>query len=102
MIHKNLNSKNKHVSLFLNNTCDMTTKLTLTINDEVIRSAKLYAQSKEKSLSKLVENYLKSLAMTTDKSPALAPEILKLKGKLKLPKNFDYKKELANAISKKY
>jgi hypothetical protein len=80
----------------------MTTKLTLTINDEVIRAAKLYARSKEKSLSKLVENYLKSLAMGNEKSPALAPEILKLKGKLKLPENFDYKKELSQAISQKH
>lgn len=80
----------------------MTTKLTLTINDEVIRAAKTYARLKEKSLSKLVENYLKSLAMTTEKTPAFMPEILKLKGKLKLPENFDYKKELADAISKKH
>jgi len=80
----------------------MTTKLTLTMNDEVIRAAKFYARSKEKSLSKLVENYLKSLAISSEKYQDLAPEILKLKGKLKLPENFDYKKELADAISKKH
>ncbi|MEO6869719.1 MAG: DUF6364 family protein, partial [Ginsengibacter sp.] len=38
----------------------MTTKLTLTIEDKVISSAKKYAQKKGKSLSHLVENYLKS------------------------------------------
>jgi hypothetical protein len=80
----------------------MTTKLTLTMNDEVIRAAKFYARSKEKSLSKLVENYLKSLAISSEKYQDLSPEILKLKGKLKLPENFDYKKELADAISKKH
>lgn len=80
----------------------MTTKLTLTINDEVIRAAKFYARSKEKSLSKLVENYLKSLALSSEKYQELAPEILKLKGKLKLPEHFDYKKELAETISKKH
>jgi hypothetical protein len=80
----------------------MTTKLTLTMNDEVIRAAKFYARSKEKSLSKLVENYLKSLAISSEKYQYLSPEILKLKGKLKLPENFDYKKELADAISKKH
>lgn len=78
----------------------MTTKLTLTINDDVIRAAKNYARIKEKSLSSLVENYLKSLATTVEKKPFLSPEILKLKGKLKLPRNFDYKKELSEAIYK--
>ena len=38
----------------------MTTKLTLTIEEKVISSAKKYAQKKGKSLSNLVENYLKS------------------------------------------
>ena len=34
-------------------------KLTLTIDPDVIRLAKSYAASQQKSLSKLVENYLK-------------------------------------------
>ena len=40
----------------------MTTKLTLTIEDKVIDSAKEYAKLKGKSLSHLVENYLKSIS----------------------------------------
>jgi len=36
----------------------MTTKLTLTIEDTVIDSAKKYARQKGKSLSDIVENYL--------------------------------------------
>ena len=39
----------------------MTTKLTLTMEDKVIDSAKKYAQKNGKSLSHLVENYLKSI-----------------------------------------
>jgi predicted HicB family RNase H-like nuclease len=38
----------------------MTTKLTLTIDDAVINTAKNYAQKTGKSLSSIVENYLKS------------------------------------------
>jgi hypothetical protein len=79
----------------------MITKLTLTIDGSVISAAKLYAQSKQKSLSHLVENYLKSLVMDADKIDAIDPAILKLKGKLKLPEDFDYKKELGNALPKK-
>ena len=37
----------------------MITKLTLTIEDSVISSAKKYATKKGKSLSAIVENYLK-------------------------------------------
>ncbi len=37
----------------------MTAKLTLSINDEVIESAKQYAKKNETSLSSMVENYLK-------------------------------------------
>lgn len=40
----------------------MTSKLTLSIKKEVIDSAKNYAQETSRSLSELVENYLKVLA----------------------------------------
>ena len=37
----------------------MNTKLTLTIDQSVIEKAKKYAKEKERSLSDLIENYLK-------------------------------------------
>ena len=80
----------------------MTTKLTLTIDDSIIRSAKSYARSTNKSLSHLVENYLKTLVSVSDKKDAINPAVLKMRGRLKLPENFDYKKELADSLSKKY
>lgn len=39
----------------------MTTKLTLSIESSVIEQAKNYAKAHNKSLSRLIENYLKSL-----------------------------------------
>ena len=39
----------------------MNTKLTLTIEQDVIEKAKKYAKDKERSLSSLIENYLKAL-----------------------------------------
>jgi|WetSurSiteA1Bulk_404760.scaffolds.fasta_scaffold150005_2 hypothetical protein len=39
----------------------METKLTLKLEQSVIRSAKKYAQHNNRSLSKLVENYFRSL-----------------------------------------
>ena len=39
----------------------MSTKLTLTMDETVIRQAKSYAKLQESSLSSIIENYLKSL-----------------------------------------
>lgn len=80
----------------------MTTKLTLTMEDKVIDSAKKYARSKGKSLSDIVENYLKSIAADEISNEDLSPKVARLKGVIKLPENFDYKKELADALVKKY
>ena len=40
----------------------MSTKLTLSIEEEIIQEAKEYAKSQGRSLSKIVSEYLKSLA----------------------------------------
>ena len=82
----------------------MTTKLTLTIEDKVIDSAKRYAQKKGKSLSHLVENYLKSISSETkdNKEESISPKVLKLMGVIKLATDFDYKNELGKSLAKKY
>lgn len=80
----------------------MTTKLTLTIDDSVIAMAKKYAKQTEKSLSDIVENYLISLTSKEKKKEEISPRIMNLVGAVKLPKDFDYKKELGKAIAKKY
>jgi len=82
----------------------MNTKLTLTIEQSVIEKAKKYARKKERSLSDLIENYLK--ALTNDEDPKieneLSPTLKSMKGSFKMPKDFDYKKELTNRLSEKY
>ncbi|RZJ29680.1 MAG: hypothetical protein EOO18_12010 [Chryseobacterium sp.] len=82
----------------------MNTKLTLTIEQSVIEKAKKYAQKKERSLSDLIENYLK--ALTNDEDPKieneLSPALKSMKGSFKMPKDFDYKKELTDRLSEKY
>ena len=80
----------------------MITKLTLTLNQEVIDSAKAYAKRNGKSLSAIVENYLRSLDRESEKKEALAPEVKRLLGSVKLSKDFDYKKDLQAAILNKY
>jgi len=80
----------------------MTTKLTLTIEDTVIDSAKEYARQKGKSLSDIVENYLKSISASEESVQVLSPRVARLMGSVKLPEDFDYKKELAKALTEKH
>jgi hypothetical protein len=81
----------------------MDSKLTLSINKEIVRKAKIYAKTKGRSLSDLVENYLKLL---TKNAPIEETEyslrVKSLSGSVNLPADFDYKKELGDALAKKY
>ena len=79
----------------------MITKLTLTLNQQVIESAKAYAKRNGKSLSSIVESYLRSLEQTEEKQ-TLSPEVKRLLGSVKLRKDFDYKRELQEAMIKKH
>ncbi len=79
----------------------MTTKLTLTIDDSVIALAKKYARKQGKSLSDIVEKYLMSLTSKESAEETISPNVLRLKGALSLPEDFDYKSELGKALSKK-
>ena len=82
----------------------MNTKLTLTIEQEIIKRAKDYAKEKNRSLSDIIENYLKVLTKEEQKQKdkRLNPVVKSLKGSFKMPKNMDYKKELRNRLEEKY
>ncbi|UZO81304.1 DUF6364 family protein [Aquimarina sp. ERC-38] len=82
----------------------MNTKLTLTIEKEVIEVAKKYAKAKGQSLSEMVENYFKFVAVDRIKvkENRLSPKVRKLRGIIKTDENFDYKKVLTEELSKKY
>jgi len=84
----------------------MDTKLTLKLDKVVIDKAKDYAASHQKSLSRLIESYLKSL---TDKdSPdsnsniEISPFVQSMKSGVKISTDFDYKKEHRDYLSGKY
>ncbi|MFC5282994.1 DUF6364 family protein [Pedobacter alpinus] len=81
----------------------MNTKLTLTIEQELIQKAKEYAKQKNRSLSDIVENYLKMLIKEEKKELIkLSPVVMSLQGSFKAPKDFDYKAELRNRLEEKY
>jgi len=80
----------------------MNTKLTLTIEQSVIERAKLYAQAQGRSLSDIIEHYLKAITAEYIKPEDASPMINSLRGSFKVPKSFDYKKELSKGLSEKY
>jgi len=82
----------------------MNTKLTLTIEEEVIKIAKHYAKQKGISLSEMVENYFKFITVDRAhiKENQLSPKVKKLRGILKVSDDIDYKQILTEELSKKY
>jgi hypothetical protein len=82
----------------------MNTKLTLTIEKEVIEIAKEYAKERGQSLSEMVENYFKFVTTKRVKlkEKQLSPKVKKLRGIIKLEDNTDYKQILSEEIAKKY
>ena len=81
----------------------MNTKLTLTIEKTIIEKAQKYATVKGRSLSDIVENYLKAITKEdNNESIVLTPIVKSLKGTFKAPGNIDYKKELSKRLTEKY
>ncbi len=86
----------------------MNTKLTLNIEEDIIEKAKEYAKSKNRSVSKLVEEYLRSLAFAKtqkkDKPLSLEPITKELVGmiKVKNPEKINYKDILTKSLIEKY
>ncbi len=83
----------------------MNSKLTLSVNQLVIEEAKQYAKSSGKSLSSIVEEYLKSL--TSEEKITRKKRTLKivqeLKGSVKLPEDSTtYKELLQDSLIEKY
>jgi Family of unknown function (DUF6364) len=83
----------------------MNTKLTLTLDETIIEKAKKVAKKNGRSLSNLIENYLKIISNESKakaKDTELTPIVKSLKGSFKAPSGFNYKDELSKRLSKKY
>ena len=79
----------------------MTTKLTLTVEKSVIDNAKLYAKNTGRSLSEIIESYLAGLTDGQDE-PKISSKLKKIVGSVKLPADFDDKKELKAYFENKH
>ena len=78
----------------------MRTKLTLTVDNSVINSAKEYAREHGESLSAIVEDYFKSITTEKESNPVISDKVRKMMGVISLPEVFDFKKELGNLLPK--
>ena len=81
----------------------MDTKLTLSLDKEIIEAAKVYARKRNTSLSNLIENYL--VSVTTKSKFTLndiSPLVKSLSGVLKLDKKSDRKKQYVDYLANKY
>lgn len=78
----------------------MNTKLTLSIDKEIIEGAKTYAKSHRVSLSKLIENYLNSLTKQTKSKSTVSPIVESLTGII--PNDYNEKDDYRNYIDEKY
>ena len=82
----------------------METKLTLSMDEGVIKKAKEFARENHTSLSQIIENYFISLTRkdkANDKED-ISPLVKSLSGVLQLPGNFDHKKERIKYLEEKY
>jgi len=81
----------------------MDVKLTLKLDQEVIEKAKQYASEKKLSLSRLIENYLNSLTSNKPKNePQISPFVKSLTTGVKIPADYDYKKDRTDYLEQKY
>ena len=85
----------------------MNTKLTLKLNTEVIRQAKNYASSQDRSLSSIVEEYLKALTSQVDSNRdtdeiEISPFVKSMATGVKIPADIDAKAAYASHLMEKY
>ena len=78
----------------------MNTKLTLKLDTEIIQRAKHYAASQQRSLSGIVEEYLKLLTEQTKPKDEIeiSPFVKSMATGVKIPADIDYKSAYADYL----
>ena len=84
----------------------MDAKLTLKLDKMVIDKAKEYASSHKKSLSRMIESYLKSLierdSYGKEDDFEISPYVKSIQTGVRIPADYDYKKDYSDYLTKKY
>jgi len=80
----------------------MSKKLTLNVDENIIEKAKVFASETGRSLSGLVENYLKNLVEEHHPENTQKEKIAKLSGKIRIPTDFEEEKILREYFEEKH
>ncbi len=80
----------------------MDAKLTLRLDKNSIDRAKNYASMHNTSLSRMVENFFRTLEPDPADEMELSPLVRKLSGVIQLPEDFDYRQDRENHLAKKH
>jgi len=84
----------------------MDTKLTLKLDKFVIDKAKDYATTHKRSLSRIIESYLRSLVSKKNPKDSddieISPFVKSMTTGVKIPADFNYKKEYGDYLTHKY
>lgn len=82
----------------------MNAKLTLKLDQDVIRQAKLYSRDKRQSLSTLVENYFRFLigGARESEEPDISPTVKELSGIIDLDSESNRHDEYTDYLLEKY
>ena len=80
----------------------MDTKLTIKLDQNIIEKAKKYAKSKNISLSRMIESYLKAITRDKIQNEDISPLVESLSGIIKIPDGFDFKIDYTNHLLNKY
>lgn len=83
----------------------MNTKLTLKLDEEVIQQAKIYAASQNRSLSGLIEGYLKSLVNKNEpasdkREVKISPFVKSMTSGITIPSDLDIKEYREHLVEK--
>lgn len=84
----------------------MDAKLTLKLDKLVIEKAKEYASSNQRSLSRMIESYLKSLIekefSKVENDIEISPFVKSMQTGVKFATDIDYKQEYGDYLAEKY
>lgn len=80
----------------------MNAKLTLSLDRDIIEQAKEFSRSQHKSLSKLIEGYLRQITRFDDTPKQITPLVAKLSGVIDAQKLDVHKNDYADYLTDKY
>jgi hypothetical protein len=80
----------------------MNAKLTLSLDRDIIEQAKEFASARHKSLSKLIEGYLRQATSSIDDSKQITPLVAKLSGVIDARQLGDHKSDYGDFLADKY